>query len=115
MKNHFSPKEIYNLFNDRYFRGRLPDIPVVWSKTQYKKISNRKSLGGTEFSGKPLKPIRIILNPRYRSADVIWVGTLLHEMVHVEQWRLPRSQAHGRRFNKRIKQLVNQGAYRGLL
>ena len=115
MAETLKPREVYNLLNARYFRGKLPDLPVVWAKAYYSKQANRTGMGGTVFIGNPLKPIKIMLNPKYKDANVIWVGTLLHEMVHVEQWKLPRSQAHGRKFNKRIKQLVACGAYRNLL
>ncbi len=109
------PKDVYNLLNHKYFRSRLPDIPVVWSKSHYGKRENRFGMGGTLFVGEPLKPVKIMLNPKYRNANVIWIGTLIHEMVHVEQWKLPRRQAHGRKFEKRIRQLVARGAYKTLL
>lgn len=67
------------------------------------------------MKGNPPKPVRIVLNPKYKNAFVIWAGTLLHEMVHGGQWKLPRRLAHGNKFHKRIKQLVNRGAYRNLL
>jgi len=35
-------------------------------------------------------------------------------MVHVEQWKVPTKQAHGNKFNKRMKRLANLGAFRGL-
>ena len=71
-------------------------------------------MGGTYFRGKPLKPVKITLNPKYKTALVVWAQTLLHEMVHVEQWKLPRKQAHGRKFQKRMKQLAAVGAFNGI-
>ncbi len=111
----WKPKELYDFWNCRYFRGSLPDLPVEWSKKHYSQYRNRHSMGGTEMTGNPLKPIRVILNPKYKTAFVLWAQTLLHEMVHVQQWKLPRRMAHGRKFRKRIKQLVALGAYNGLL
>ena|ERR1700761_6764522 len=116
MNEKWKPKDLYRLLNGRYFKNKLPDIPVVWSKV-YHSGRNRKILGGTIFEKKDgvLKPTRIVLNPKYKNAFVIWASTLLHEMIHVEQWKLPRKRAHGRKFQKRIKQLVAVGAYSGLL
>lgn len=110
-----TPKSLYKFWNSRYFRGKLPDIPVGFSEKYHKSRTQRRTMGGTLMTGDPLKPIRIVLNPRYKDAFVIWAGTLMHEMVHVEQWKLPRRLAHGRKFNKRIKQLVSLGAYKNLL
>ena len=117
MSKKWKPKELYLFLNSRYFRGRLPDIPVVWSAKRHNGRENR-NMGATIFQwGKDgvLRPTKIVLNPQYKNAFVIWAGTLLHEMVHVQQWKLPREQAHGRKFQKRIKQLVAVGAYNGLL
>lgn len=96
----WKPKELYDFLNARYFRGSLPDLPVQWSEKYYSQYRNRRYLGGTEMVGSPLKPVRITLNPKYKDVFVIWAQTLLHEMVHVQQWRLPRKQAHGRKFEK---------------
>lgn len=111
----WKPKELYDFWNGRYFRGSLPDLPVHWGHKEYSVYRKRYNLGGTHMVGNPLKPIKITLNPKYKNAFVIWAQTLLHEMVHVQQWRLPRRLAHGRKFQKRIKQLVAAGAYNGLL
>ena len=111
-----TPKELYHIINFRYFRSKLPDIPVGWSAASCTG-KHRRMIGGTEFKkiDGVLKPTRIMLNPKYKTCFVLWVGTLIHEMVHVEQWKLPRKQAHGRKFEKRIRQLVSLGAYKGLL
>lgn len=116
MNEKWTPKDLYQFWNGRYFRSKLPDIPVVWSKV-YHSGRNRRILGGTIFEKVDgiLKPTRIVLNPKYKNAFVVWSTTLIHEMTHVEQWELPRKQAHCRKFQKRIKQLVALGAYNGLL
>ena len=116
MNEKWTPKSLYQFWNSRYFRGRLPDLPIVWSK-KCCSGRNRHTMGATIFTPEDgvLKPRRIVLNPKYKNAFVIWAGTLMHEMVHVEQWKLPRAQTHGRKFQKRIKQLVSLGAYKNLL
>lgn len=111
----WTPKTLYQFWNSRYFRGRLPDIPVGFSAKYHAGYKERRSLGGTIMRGVPLKPTRIVLNPEYKKAFVIWASTLMHEMIHVEQWKLPRRLVHGRKFKKRIKQLVACGAYNNLL
>ena len=41
--------------------------------------------------------------------------TVLHEMVHVEQWdKVTDRTMHGRKFQKRMKQLAARGAFNGL-
>jgi hypothetical protein len=98
-------KDLYRFFNGRYFRGRLPDIPVVWCPD--KKMP--KAIATTWIEGE--KPVRICMNYKYKDTKVIWYHYLLHEMVHVQQAKLPRDQAHGRKFQKRMKQLANAGAF----
>jgi predicted SprT family Zn-dependent metalloprotease len=105
------PKDLYEYWNRRFFRGRLPDIPVYWSKTEYSSGRRKSKMGSTWLNHETKKPVKITLNPKYRDARAIWQGTLLHEMVHVQQWRVPEKQAHGRKFHKRMKQLAAAGAF----
>ena len=99
------PRDLYPFYNARYFRGRLPRIPVVFRPD--KKMP--KVIALTEF--REGVPIKIAINSRYKKAKSIWYFYLLHEMVHVEQRKLPRSQAHGHKFQRRMKQLANLGAF----
>lgn len=110
----WTPKSLYRFWNSRYFGGRLPDIPVQWSKSKHQG-KNRRYLGSTWFDQETHRPTKITLNPLYRAQFVVWAGTLMHEMVHVQQWRTPSGQEHGRKFQRRIKQLVARGAYNNLL
>lgn len=105
------PKDLYDFWNIRYFKGRLPDIPVGWSKTLHSNKRKTK-LGSTWFDHESGRSVKITLHPAYRNHRSIWQSTLLHEMVHVQQWRVPAKQAHGNKFNKRMKQLAAQGAFR---
>lgn len=106
--------ELYDIFNSRYFRGRLPKIPIKWSHDLGFEGNRKGILGSTHYDGVTNRPKLISLNPKYKSSGTIWVTTLLHEMVHVEQWRTPAKQAHGHKFQKRMKQLANKGAFNGL-
>lgn len=109
----WTPKTLYRFWNARYFRSRLPNIPVYYSTKAFAGRC-RGFLGTTYFDGDTKKPVKIVLNPQYRSSSRIWMGTLLHEMVHVQQWKVPTKQAHGNKFNKRMQQLASLGAFRAL-
>lgn len=111
MANKWTAKGLYKFYNSRYFRGHLPDIPVVWSKSIYARGRLRNIMGSTWLDGETQRPVKITLNPKYRKHPKLWEATLLHEMVHVQQWRVPAKQAHGRKFQKRMKQLAALGAW----
>lgn len=98
------PQRLYREFNELYFRSSLPDIPVRWSR---KKTKPHGYAGVCHF-----EPLAIFLNPALKGWDRIWSIILLHEMVHVEQ-RGAR-KIHGRKFQNRMKQLANQGAFQDL-
>lgn len=101
-------QDVYRFFNGRYFRHRLPDIPVKWKKY----LTSRNFIGRTV--GDKNGPQEIHLNPYYKKSDSVWLRTLLHEMVHVELWHLPAKQVHGRKFENRMKVLAARGAFHGL-
>jgi predicted SprT family Zn-dependent metalloprotease len=43
------------------------------------------------------------------------IMTVIHELVHVEQWdEVTDKTQHGRKFTARMKQLANKGAFNGL-
>ena len=109
----WTPKSLYKFWNCRYFGSRLPDIPVYFSK-QLGVGKERHTLGCSGFHDETGKPLYIKLNPKFRTSFVIWAQTLLHEMVHVQQWKIQKNQAHGRKFQKRMKQLAALGAYNSL-
>jgi hypothetical protein len=93
-------RRVYHHYNRRYFKGQLPkDAEIVW-----------ETLTGTLLGYQ--QGDKIALNAKMKHADVIWRGTLLHEMVHLE---LPAKVKHGPRFRKRMRELVAQGAFDGLI
>lgn len=118
----YTATELYDLFNSRYFRGRLPKIPVRWVLPASTPKRSKHLLGATHFAHERIPgtrrhkkvPVYISLHPKIKNMGVIWVMTLLHEMVHVEQHYLPESQAHGRKFEARMRDLANKGAFRTL-
>lgn len=106
----WTPKQLYLFLNARYFRGALPNIPVVWSKDLHKGV-RKHTMGSSWFDPETKLPKRITLNPKYKTAFALWAATLIHEMVHVQQWKVPEKQMHGRKFQKRMKQLAARGAF----
>ena len=99
--------ECYNALNSNFFKGKLPPLRVYWNW-------KRSSLGATAFDRESKRPLFITLNPHYRYLDRIWLPTLLHEMVHVEQWRLPIKDKHGVKFISRMRKLARDGAFDSL-
>ena len=110
----WTPKELYDFLNGRYFRSRLPDIPVLWCRKHYQGPRNKHTMGSSWFDAETKLPKRITLNMKYKTAFTLWAATLLHEMCHIEQWRVPSKQQHGRKFQNRMKQLAARGAFNGL-
>ena len=96
----------YRIFNRLYFRNRLPDIPVIWSRSRHRGWEAR-----TVYHEGERWPRRILMKYWMIAHPNIAQMKLLHEMVHVEQSHLPHSQAHGRAFHRRMKQLAQRGAF----
>lgn len=125
-KRYYSLKYYYNLFNSRYFRGRLPkDCQVFWGdmyrqgcpealgvykpgyqilaqrvrgyhKGKYRVLSNRKD--------------SIAIDRRlFFVGNKVTLMTLLHEMVHL---KLKDTHAgHGHAFQREMKRLAKVGAF----
>lgn len=100
-----SLKEDYNTFNNGYFDGKLPDIPVTYISVENADIGDTKcewGLGGATSC-------RIFINAYYdrdrREADL----TLFHEMCHIAT--APSFDAHGPAWQKCMHNLANAGAF----
>lgn len=102
----------YGLFNKRHFGDKLPkDLDVKFGKLPKGLLGTTNCIKyiGKDKHKSSAQNIRIDLNIRQRSTIVIL--TLLHEMVHVEN---PSWIGHGRRFDRRMKELAAKGAFNGL-
>ena len=82
-------KEKFREFNEKYFRGELPAVPVV--------LSNAGSfLGKCEFKGS----YRLRFSVRFDLPQEEWDDIIIHEMIHL--WigvkGIKDSSAHGRVF-----------------
>lgn len=115
-------RQAFDLFNSRYFRGKLPkDTRVIWSDLtdinclgvydpQYS-ISARRVRGPKKGEYRICKArkhtIRICRRIKWSSS--VWMRTLLHEMVH-----LKGIDGHGPRFQREMKRLAVRGGFAGL-
>jgi hypothetical protein len=107
-------KRLYNRFNSRYFSGQLPpDTIVRWASPQ--------EMSGQGFNAAPWgiffpssdgEPALILLdrNMQKRGWGKLRDLTLLHEMAHVAN---PKNE-HGKKFEKEMRRLAQEGAFEGL-
>jgi hypothetical protein len=104
--------QFYDLANERLFGSKLPKVPVKWSYPKGSRLAkDRHNMAATYFDWDTHEPTKICLNPIYACHQKIWVPTLLHEMVHVEQKDVPAEEMHGDVFIARMKELAAQGAF----
>jgi predicted SprT family Zn-dependent metalloprotease len=85
---------LYQQINQRYFRGQLRDVPVVWAD-----LESHSAMGETEFSQ---NHIRIEVDPRWNKTQDHLIAVLEHEACHVyavqSGMRLSKEQSHGPSF-----------------
>jgi hypothetical protein len=109
-------KDIFDLANSRYFRNRLKNVTIRWAKD--KELPSQNSAVTRSQHGKVPRGKRkflILLSKDLKKMSSVAIITVLHELVHVEQWEqvTDRTQ-HGRKFQKRMKQLAAKGVFNGL-
>lgn len=101
--------------NRRYFRNRLKGVTVEWDrKLPEITLGTTRSQLGPVLKG--TRTFKILINPKLRGLTTVIILTLLHEMVHVEQWdKIGRRESyHGHKFQRRMKELAASGAFTGL-
>jgi predicted SprT family Zn-dependent metalloprotease len=85
---------LYQQINQRYFRGQLRDVPVVWADLQ-----THSAMGETEFSR---DHIRIEVDPKWNRTQDHLIAVLEHEACHVYSVQsglhLTKEQSHGPSF-----------------
>jgi hypothetical protein len=83
----------YAVFNQRFFKGELPTIPVTWgkmktmggvAKAQITQPKNASRSGG-KFAGASIVPgsMAIQISDIYKRSEEGLDGILLHEMIHI--------------------------------
>jgi hypothetical protein len=92
----------YRRVNKKYFRNKLPDIPVRFAKLR------GTILGRTLFLMKTWEPVEIEISHRLRPSflgkSCMW--TLYHEMTHVF---LGKPSCYSRKFKDTMKALLTRG------
>ena len=105
----------YNIFNSRFFEGRLPpDIEVRFARTE-----DDKDQLGSDCMGCYIKSLKLILvDARLDGYWKVLQSNMLHEMAHV-RWPDHISHKHiadhGMMFQRELVRLFEAGAYDGLL
>jgi hypothetical protein len=108
-------EEIFHVANSRYFRSKLKNVKIKWAKTGIPRhaVAVTWSVSGSVPKG--TRKFLIEISQDLRKYKSITILTVLHEMVHVEQWdKIKPGQDHGRLFQNRMKDLAAKGAFNGL-
>jgi predicted SprT family Zn-dependent metalloprotease len=86
---------LYQQINQRYFRGQLRDVPVVWAD-----LASHSAMGETEFSRD--RGIRIEIDPKWNRTEEHLIGVIEHEACHVYFVQAgvhpSKEQSHGQPF-----------------
>lgn len=101
-------------YNKEFFGGKLtPPINLAFAPID--------GLGHTfryrHFSGPRRSqddPFGIHISSKIRYSRRLWMTTLIHEMVHLEQRNKYSCGIRGRHFNKRMAELAVAGAFNGI-
>ena len=103
-------QKAYDSINKWWFGNKLPKVKIRWPKYMLSEKPCRFGWAvGTEEC-----PKEIHLNPRFRCYSGVWLRTLFHEIVHIEQWGISDEECHGPKFERRMRQLARLGAFNGL-
>lgn len=109
-------KDIFDLANSRYFRSRLKNVTIRWAKDreiQPQSLAVTRSQHGKVPKGE--RKFLILLSKELKKMSNVATMTVLHEMVHCDQWdEVTNRTMHGRKFQKRMKQLAARAAFSGL-
>jgi hypothetical protein len=105
----------FEIANRRHFRNRLTNVTVKWDRGLPERTlgTTRSQLGPVP---KGTRTFKILINHKLKGSTTVTLLTLLHEMVHVEQWdKIKKTESHhGHKFNRRMKDLAVRGAFRDL-
>lgn len=99
---------LYAALNARHFAGELPELSLRVSRRM------RTRLGQLTLERRTGRPLEIVIGARH-IADHGWdevTQTLLHEMVHVWQWRRGLAVDHGPGFRARAGEVGVHAAAR---
>jgi hypothetical protein len=97
----------FKRLNAKYFGSHLEVLNIAFAPIdglghtfRYRTVGKRRSQAD-QFG--------IHVSREIQFSRRLWVGTLLHEMVHLEQRN--RCSCNGQRFNERMRELAAAGAF----
>lgn len=99
-------------YNRQYFGGRLEVAYLCFSSIDGLGHTFRLRTVGKRRSQQD--PFGMHISSQLRTSRRLWATTLLHEMVHLEQRCRYSCSINGDRFNVRMKELAEAGAFNGL-
>jgi len=101
-------EQLYAEYNDLYFGGGLPTIPVKWGKVHKSHAA--------EFVTYEDGTLAIVISPKLKTYTCWAYLTLIHEMAHVKlrNFKGDDGDLHGPKFQREMKRLANAGAFNGL-
>ena len=101
-------KGLYNIYNRRYFNGKLPeDTRLYFVPKIGKSKSAEKSNCAVTYIYAEGPPAILIQKTKFKSMRYV-VSDLLHEMSHLSK---PRAD-HGKVFQGEMKRLADLGAFK---
>lgn len=104
--------EAFAIFNRGYFGDQLAVAHLAFSPIDgLGKTVRCRTLGKRRSKD---DPFAISISSKLRQSRRLWAGTLLHEMVHLEQRNKYSCAINGHHFNRRMKKLAADGAFDGL-
>ena len=109
-------KEIFLQINSLYFRNRLKNVTIRWAKDgEIRKSSMAVTRSQHGKVPKGTREFLILISKDLKKFQAMTILTIFHELVHVQQWdEVTDKTCHGRKFEKRMKQLAARGAFAGL-
>ena len=108
-------EHIVAVANKKYFGNRLKNVKIKWSSDLPKRsMAVTRSQHGKVPKG--TRKFYIEIDKGLRKYRAVSILTVIHELVHVEQWdQVPQHHSHhGRKFQNRMKDLASKGAFNGL-
>jgi hypothetical protein len=110
--NHDLMEEFLRL-DKLYFGGKLPmplriafePIDGLGHTFRFRTLGKRRSKDDR---------FGIHISPKIRFSKTLWLGTLIHECVHLEQRNKYSCGIRGKHFNNRMRELSLQGAFDGI-
>lgn len=107
-------QQFYRGFNEVYFDGKLPDVPVRYSVTLHSKF-DASAMTTCEDGDKTGKTCRITIAAELAPFQAEVLENELHEMCHVSLEGVSQPDGdHGWKFQRCMKRLASANALEGI-